>query len=63
MRSRQSAPSFTTNITLMSCRINGEPGIAIVTVDHVREESIAVNAATCPGLHRAPHRVSLWPPS
>ncbi|MFZ0271022.1 MAG: hypothetical protein WAL34_04145 [Acidobacteriaceae bacterium] len=30
------------NITLMSCRINGEPGVAIVMVDHVGEGRIAV---------------------
>jgi hypothetical protein len=30
------------NITLWSCRINGEPGVAIVMVDHVGEGSIAV---------------------
>lgn len=30
------------NITLWSCRINDEPGVAIVMVDHVAEGKIAV---------------------
>ncbi len=30
------------NITLWSCRINGEPGVAIVLVDHVGENKLAV---------------------
>ena len=30
------------NVTLWSCRINGEPGVAIVMVDHAGEGSIAV---------------------
>jgi hypothetical protein len=30
------------NISLTSCRINGEPGVAIVLVDHVGENKIAV---------------------
>jgi hypothetical protein len=30
------------NITLWSCRINGEPGVAIVMLDHVGENSVAV---------------------
>jgi hypothetical protein len=30
------------NITLWSCRINGEPGVAIVMVDHAGENSLAV---------------------
>lgn len=30
------------NITLWSCRINGEPGVAIVMVDHVGEGKVAV---------------------
>ena len=30
------------NVTLWSCRINGEPGVAIVMVDHVGESKIAV---------------------
>jgi hypothetical protein len=30
------------NITLWSCRINGEPGVAIVMVDHAGENSVAV---------------------
>jgi hypothetical protein len=30
------------NITLWSCRINGEPGVAIVMVDQVGEGKIAV---------------------
>lgn len=30
------------NITLWSCRINDEPGVAIVMVDHVGEDSVAV---------------------
>jgi hypothetical protein len=30
------------NITLWSCRINGEPGVAIVMVDNVGEEKLAV---------------------
>ena len=30
------------NITLWSCRINGEEGVAIVMVDHAGENSIAV---------------------
>lgn len=30
------------NITLWGCRINGEPGVAIVMVDHAGENKIAV---------------------
>jgi hypothetical protein len=30
------------NITLTSCLVNGEPGVAIVMVDHVGEDQIAV---------------------
>lgn len=30
------------NITLASCRINGEPGVVIVLVDHAGEDKIAV---------------------
>lgn len=30
------------NITLWSCRINDEPGVAIVMVDHAGENSVAV---------------------
>ena len=30
------------NVTLWSCRINGETGVAIVMVDHVGEGSLAV---------------------
>ena len=30
------------NVTLTSCRINGEPGVAIVLVDHVGENKVAV---------------------
>jgi hypothetical protein len=30
------------NITLASCTINGEPGVAIVMLDHVGEGKIAV---------------------
>jgi hypothetical protein len=30
------------NITLWSCRINGEAGVAIVIVDHAGEDKIAV---------------------
>ena len=30
------------NVTLWSCRINGEPGVAIVMVDHVGEGKVAV---------------------
>jgi hypothetical protein len=30
------------NITLWSCRINGEAGVAIVMVDHAGEGSIAI---------------------
>ncbi len=30
------------NITLWSCRINGDPGVAIVMVDHAGEGKIAV---------------------
>lgn len=30
------------NVTLWSCRINGEPGVAIVMVDHVGEDKLAV---------------------
>ena len=30
------------NVTLWSCRINGEPGVAIVMVDHVGEGKIAI---------------------
>lgn len=30
------------NITLWSCRINGEEGVAIVMVDHAGENSLAV---------------------
>lgn len=30
------------NITLWSCRINGEPGVAIVMVEHVAEGKIGV---------------------
>lgn len=30
------------NITLWSCRINGEPGVALVMVDHVGEGKVAV---------------------
>jgi hypothetical protein len=30
------------NITLTSCLINGEPGVAIIMLDHVGEDKIAV---------------------
>jgi len=30
------------NITLWSCRINGEPGVAIVMVDQVGEQKLAI---------------------
>jgi hypothetical protein len=30
------------NVTLWSCRINGDPGVAIVMVDHVGEGKIAI---------------------
>lgn len=30
------------NITLTSCWINGEPGVAIVLIDHVGEDKVAV---------------------
>jgi hypothetical protein len=30
------------NITLTSCRINGEPGVAIIMLDHVGEGKVAV---------------------
>ena len=30
------------NVTLWSCRINGEPGVAVVMVDHVGEGKIAI---------------------
>ena len=30
------------NITLSSCWINGEPGVAIIMVDQINEEQIAV---------------------
>ena len=30
------------NVTLWSCRINGEPGVAIVMLDHVGEGKIAI---------------------
>lgn len=30
------------NITLWSCRINGEPGVAIVMVDHAGEDKVAI---------------------
>jgi len=30
------------NITLTSCRINGEPGVAIIMLDHVGEDKVAV---------------------
>jgi hypothetical protein len=44
------------NITLWSCRINGEPGVAIVMVDHAGENSIAVMplfVAITPGMEIA----------
>jgi hypothetical protein len=33
---------FYDNVTLWSCRIDGEPGVAIVMVDHVGEGKIAI---------------------
>jgi hypothetical protein len=44
------------NITLWSCRINGEPGVAIVMVDHVAEDKLAVMplfVAITPGMEIA----------
>jgi hypothetical protein len=41
------------NITLWSCRINGEPGVAIVMVDHPTEDTLAVMplfVAVTPGM-------------
>jgi hypothetical protein len=42
------------NITLWSCRINNEPGVAIVMVDHVGESKVAVMplfVAITPGMN------------
>lgn len=44
------------NITLTSCLINGEPGVAIVMVDHVGENKVAVMplfVAITPGMKLA----------
>jgi hypothetical protein len=44
------------NITLWSCRINGEPGVAIVMVDDAGEDKIAVMplfVAITPGMEIA----------
>ncbi len=30
------------NITMSSCRVNGEPGVAIIMVEHVGENKVAV---------------------
>lgn len=30
------------NITLSSCRVNGEPGVAIIMMDYVGEDKVAV---------------------
>ncbi|HEY1745721.1 MAG TPA: hypothetical protein VGG11_03000 [Xanthobacteraceae bacterium] len=41
------------NITLWSCRINGEPGVAIVMVDHPADDMLAVMplfVAVTPGM-------------
>ena len=44
------------NITLASCSVNGEPGVAIVMMDHVGENKVAIMplfVAITPGMNLA----------